>query len=555
SPSIASARPVGTIAVPAPFVAGDAAFSADAWAAATDAGEHGDGGYDGPRIGAMFMQTPIMSDMEWPAREDGRKGSGDRTAVRIGYIRRGGTVPVIPEVHKKSNCNEGWYELVAGGFVCGKYATLDLNHPRVRIAPHPPNMEGPLPYQYGYNLTNGTPLYRTIPSRKERLQFEPWLQPKPKREPRADADLDAGVVESAPVRDRRSSDTASFEPDPEDGGVPWFLRDYDGGKPTVTLDELKGDGPMERRMVRGFFLALDADFKSGSMKWWKTTGGLSAPFDRIYVQKQLTDFHGVWLKSEGEPVAGGTGSGGEDAGIVDAGRTTDAAPSVRMAPSNLPVAFILWRGHKYVFSAEKKKMSPTDVLPRFSVVALAGESKNVGGHLYDLTTEGWWMRVSEGVKTKPGPPPPGLAPGEKWIDVNIKNQTLVAFEGDRAVYATLVSSGKENEEDPEKDHKTPTGTFRIREKHVAATMDGDVASDGPYSIEDVPWIMYFSGSYALHGAFWHAAFGNTKSHGCVNLTPTDARALFGWADPPLPDGWHAVFSTAEHPGTRVVVHE
>jgi len=86
-------------------------------------------------------------------------------------------------------------------------------------------------------------------------------------------------------------------------------------------------------------------------------------------------------------------------------------------------------------------------------------------------------------------------------------------------------------------------------------MDGDVASDGPYSIEDVPWVMYFQGSYALHGAFWHDAFGHMRSHGCVNMAPEDARLLFAWADPPLPVGWHGVFAKDETSGTRIVVHE
>ena len=86
-------------------------------------------------------------------------------------------------------------------------------------------------------------------------------------------------------------------------------------------------------------------------------------------------------------------------------------------------------------------------------------------------------------------------------------------------------------------------------------MDDDVASDGPYSIEDVPWIMYFKGSYALHGAFWHTNFGHERSHGCVNLTPLDAKHVFGWAGPKLPDGWHGVRATTENPGTRVIVHE
>ncbi len=85
-------------------------------------------------------------------------------------------------------------------------------------------------------------------------------------------------------------------------------------------------------------------------------------------------------------------------------------------------------------------------------------------------------------------------------------------------------------------------------------MDADTASDGPYSIEDVPWVMYFEGSYALHGAFWHNAFGAPRSHGCVNMAPPDAKELFGWVEPQLPEGWHGVYSTESVPGTRVVVH-
>jgi lipoprotein-anchoring transpeptidase ErfK/SrfK len=188
-------------------------------------------------------------------------------------------------------------------------------------------------------------------------------------------------------------------------------------------------------------------------------------------------------------------------------------------------------------------------------VKLTGDSVNVNGAIYDETDEGWWMRTTDGVKTNPGNPPRDLASGEKWIDVNLKSQTLVAYEGDKPVFATAVSTGKEDKEDKEKDHKTPTGTWRIREKHIAATMDGDVATDGPYSIEDVPWIMYFNGSYALHGAFWHNNFGRMQSHGCVNLAPLDAKTLFGWTEPSLPGSWHGVMSTPERPGTRVVVHE
>jgi lipoprotein-anchoring transpeptidase ErfK/SrfK len=123
------------------------------------------------------------------------------------------------------------------------------------------------------------------------------------------------------------------------------------------------------------------------------------------------------------------------------------------------------------------------------------------------------------------------------------------------VFATLVSTGRHNDSDPERDHRTPTGSFRIREKHISTTMDDDSATDGPYSIEDVPWVMYFDKGYALHGAFWHSGFGREHSHGCVNINPHDARQLFEWVGPSLPPGWHAVRATHDNQGTRVVVHD
>ena len=132
----------------------------------------------------------------------------------------------------------------------------------------------------------------------------------------------------------------------------------------------------------------------------------------------------------------------------------------------------------------------------------------------------------------------------------------MAFEGDNArLRHARVDREDATTTTKRKTIRTHSGEFRIREKHIAATMDGDVASDGPYSIEDVPWIMYFNGSVALHGAFWHSNFGHVQSHGCVNLAPLDAKTLFGWTEPQLPQGWHGVFATPERPGTRVVVRD
>ena len=85
--------------------------------------------------------------------------------------------------------------------------------------------------------------------------------------------------------------------------------------------------------------------------------------------------------------------------------------------------------------------------------------------------------------------------------------------------------------------------------------DGTAAGDLPYSIEDVPYVLYFNRSYALHGAFWHRNFGVQMSHGCVNLAPLDARRVFFFTDPPLPEAWHGAWATPERPGSRVLIHE
>lgn len=145
-------------------------------------------------------------------------------------------------------------------------------------------------------------------------------------------------------------------------------------------------------------------------------------------------------------------------------------------------------------------------------------------------------------------PPEGLADGERWIDVDTRSQTLVAYAGERAVYATAVSTGRA-------EHATPRGTFRIWVKLAEGDMDDlereDVVEN--YAIQAVPWVQYFEGSIALHAAFWHDSFGRVRSHGCVNLAPRDARWLFGFTQPALPIGWDAILPTDRTPGTIVRV--
>jgi hypothetical protein len=514
--------------VPAPSAVGSAGPTpAPVTSAASpqDAGPHE---YEGPWIGATVLHAPIWSEMDWPGE---RRGDKENKSVLLGYLRYGEKAPVIAEPHTKANCPEGWYELVSGGFVCGKLVTLDMNHPRFRMA-KAPDLDASLPYTYGANVANGTPLYRQLPSREERKLGEPWLF-KPRK---AKTDDDVSPASSA------SGGSASPDASPvvvggdePDAEVPWWEKDLsDGGPPPVTLEDLQeSGGPVSRRMVKGFFLSLDHDFVANGARWWKTVSGLSAPADRILVARPLTEFHGVWLSTDAATFATKDGS------------------SIRI--DKLPVAFVLHGSKRWTLTEDRKHVSLADgALNRFEALGLTGETARVAGIEYWETDQGFWLRSIDATRTEPGPAPEKLGDKEKWIDVNLHRQTLVAFEGTTPVFATIFSSGRN-------EHETSPGSFRIKAKHISATMDGDpdadLAADGPYSIEDVPYIQYFNAGYALHGAFWHAAFGSVKSHGCVNLAPWDARSLFSWTEPALPEGWHAVFATKDSPGTRVIVHE
>jgi len=523
APAEAGAPLVAEIADAGPDTSRDEAVAAAR--AAYDAGR-----YDGPLIGAMNMVTSVMDVPAWPENDAGI------ASVRLGYLRHGAKVAAIAEPIVNEGCSDGWYELVEGGFVCGKGATLDLKNPRVRLAPKPPDMTSPLPYRYGYNVADGTPLYRRVLSVDDRKKYEPWLAP-PAPAAAASADPASGD-DPAPSDDPTAGSASALSPPPiaatasaaPSASVPWYLRDRDAGRPQVMLGELRGRGVLVRRMVHGFYLALDREFKAAHAKWWRTTGGLAVPFEKIVLQPKRSDYHGLWSPTGDFPDGG-----------------------ARPEPSGL-MAFATSYTRSYVIDPEKKTIGGGASIPRRAGVELAKATFAAGGSTYQQTTDGSWVRLGEVLVAHPAPPP-DLAPNEKWIDVDVTRQIVLAFEGARPVFGTLVSTGKRNMYDKDHDYPTPPGAYRIREKHITATMDGDVAGVGPYSIEDVPWVMFFQGSYALHGAFWHDSFGHVMSHGCVNMSPADAKALFAWVDPQLPAGWHGVFATDAHPGTRVIVHE
>lgn len=139
---------------------------------------------------------------------------------------------------------------------------------------------------------------------------------------------------------------------------------------------------------------------------------------------------------------------------------------------------------------------------------------------------------------------------EKWIEVDLSDLRLYAWEGNRKVHEFAVSTGRPG-------YKTVTGEFRVwRKARLQAYRGGSRERGDYYYLPNVPYSLFFKSGYAIHGAYWHNDFGiKNRSSGCVNLKPEEAGIIYNWAGPALPSGVGAINSTPENPGVRVVVHD
>ena len=199
----------------------------------------------------------------------------------------------------------------------------------------------------------------------------------------------------------------------------------------------------------------------------------------------------------------------------------------------------------HLFASPDPGSAPRSALPRGFRVSLTGACRDGACPV----TSGW-VRASELTRPSRAPRPGAVGPRERWIDVDLASQTLVAYEGDAPVFATLVATGIGGPGSP---FATPVGVFRIRSKHAFVRMDNlEHTGVEPYAY-DVPLTQYFNEGKALHAAPWHDRLGRPRSHGCINLSPADARWLFDFTSPSLPPGQTESAATPARPGTLVRV--
>lgn len=145
---------------------------------------------------------------------------------------------------------------------------------------------------------------------------------------------------------------------------------------------------------------------------------------------------------------------------------------------------------------------------------------------------------------------------DKWIEVNLTEQKLYAWEGNQKVFEFLVSTGRDG-------YKTPTGEFTVwRKVKYQAYKGGSKERGDYYYLPNVPYSLFFYNDsvakfkgYAVHGAYWHNDFGiKRRSSGCVNVKPEEMAKIYYWANPIILEGVNALNSTEENPGTKVVIH-
>ncbi|RYZ04497.1 MAG: L,D-transpeptidase [Myxococcales bacterium] len=492
------------------------------------------------------------------------------------------------------------------GHVCTDEASIDMNHALLRAASRRPELEKPMPYRYGF-VRATSPQYLRAPTKSEQEKSEfklaehlDWFQQNRGEVQKVvmganDVPLDAKGAAlpggKLPPGFRPStvlSENELFGGQSANDPVPWWLQ---GGRkiPNVSGYNVPEYAVFADRVRRKTGLSLVGAFETESE-------GLSRRF-AVTVDMRLVPT--TKLKP--------------DTGSPFHGVTLSDKLSLPLGWVNTQTArtFKLIKG--------KDEARPDEPLPMRAVIPLSGKARIKGGDRFYQTAKDKtvWIRAADlAVAEAPPTLPPVADKGDKWIDISIKQQALVLYEGKKPVYATLISSGRDRLGDPKTTLSTPRGSFRLTSKHIAAAMDseenssvsgGSRSHSGPtatasaatverlksadakgeklsaddarrlanikkgrdpeygittrrgasdFELRDVPWIQYFAAGYALHGAYWHDVFGTARSHGCVNLAPIDARYVFLWTDPPVPAGWHGINVGSDMgEGTAVEIRE
>lgn len=437
-----------------------------------------------------------------------------RKSEPIGSVRPGTAVTLRqPEPLQGDGCPR-WYAVEPVGFVChDAKATLELDkEPFKALASVLPDRSSPFPF--GYAWSTGSPMYGLAPSTQQQARIERGWQPVHKlprnRKPRSGHE-----------------ELATDDPVSSLGAPPYFASGLE-------FPRMHGQraGALRWEIPQGAMLSFASAFDLQGRTFLLSPDLSVVPADRMRLFRRST-FHGVQL----------------GAGV------------------QLPIAWIRKSPKPRFRRAPDGTLSPTgDTWPVRTHVALTGHKLQQGRDTYlETRDDGLFIRQSDAtVVESPASLPFAVGPDEKWIDVSIDKGTLTLLVGTKAVFSTLASPGiggappasAKTDEQLVKGSHTPMGIYRVTYKVRETTMTPEKTPFPEKSwIADVPYTLYFRMPFAIHGAYWHEDFGQPKSGGCVNLSPIDARTVFEWAEPPIPDEWTGVSGAPSiGQGTRIYIH-
>jgi len=307
----------------------------------------------------------------------------------------------------------------------------------------------------------------------------------------------------------------------------------------ASLDDLKAGNEPERQLSRGDTVAIEKTVKHQGQTYYQSVEGKVLPIRGTYTPEATSTWHGILIDEKVPLPFGWIYGGGVKAQAEPGQGPVLATLSRRTRVDILEEATV--KGRKYLkvrVSAVQQSSFPVataplpppadaTVPPAPSAVP-APEAVPSTPPAVPNEPPVYWVAAGAVNKVRLRPRPPGVS-SIQWFDADLGEQVLTAYEGDKPVYATLVSSGRNN--------ATPLGNYPVWARVTAITMKSQPYDDNPYFVNMVPWSTFFQAHNAIHGAYWHDRFGGIKSHGCINVSPLDARFVFEWLNPKVPPGW------------------
>jgi lipoprotein-anchoring transpeptidase ErfK/SrfK len=131
-----------------------------------------------------------------------------------------------------------------------------------------------------------------------------------------------------------------------------------------------------------------------------------------------------------------------------------------------------------------------------------------------------WEALMKAVIAGEEKPEKGAGNGYTWVAVSESSpETVTVWHNGKYVLSGIAANtgipGAETE----------LGTHNVFLRFEETTMSGENPDGSPYNDPGIKWVSYFYKGDALH-AFDRASYGSPQSLGCVEMTVSDAEAVW-----------------------------